>query len=1641
MAENITFDFSQEALPPVDDRISPLESAPVDPSKNAKDDSFSLMFNSLTANSARDIFSVPQQSLTQKAFAPVGPSSMGFAPDSLTDKYMYQKGFEGRYFNAFDPTNYQKFADKETWGSALDKGFDSFGYKFGNTFKDYWKGYGRMADALFSMDWDKMRPDEETMMETYYKDQIDMKKNFVFEQPENEDSIFSKRTMSEFVGNAGFALGTFAGLGIEIAADIAITALTGGAGAETFALTAAGQAARVAARQTAKEGFLGGARVFGKDVLEGFGKLGAKSVDELRVLNKIDEAGKIASAGAAPLRSTMAQTFEAFNYSWLKTLKSKSFSEFGENLLKGTPLLGTGIRYGERVAAATKGGASAGQVLGLSLQGLRRVGQEMNMAATEASFEAVTSYGDTLDKMVQQYKIDNNGEVPSAQDFEKMRSLSMQASSSNFNTNMAILLATNKLQFGTLFNKFIPASMIADDMAEQILRVEGKAAAAKLYKKGLTGTYGVLGQVAKDFGKKQALYQFGKAFAKDALAFEIVEGLQENLQETTAAGWRDYYAGQMNGTKYSLSEAFGKGAEDQFTKQGLKTFLMGALTGSIIRLPTAVASRSLDAANRAVINNQYKADEAANPLKKAEKQLDEDLKRMNDLFKQSYEGKFEQKVFNFNAQVDAAQQTAQGAAKGSRYEFENGKDNALLSAVASAKRTNSIDMLYNAVKGMGVEMTNEDFEKSFGYKLEDTKYATAQEFSEAVAKDIKKYSDTIDNVTSHVKNNLANPFAFSDNSRGRFIEGYTRRVQDEAIQIIALNAVKGEMSANRAKQVASDILAMPGMSNSADYAIRTLTNEKVLNVDLDFMASELANLQNNLKSEDIDAATKKELEKQIELKEKEIQNVEKWKTFWATRKDIVQVDEEGEVITEDETTVFVGEKYRGKIETVNENGEYVLSEEEQDLYSIDHPEVLDTFRNLMNIRNQQAGSDVEISEQTLRDSFGKVYDYMRLDKDTADYMRSVDQLLNPENYKRTVARMLDGKFKQQLSLFLNVSMMMGEKSLEQRLLSAQNEYAMIFSEEQIQVAVEEFATSLLNYESYTNLLTLISNKDAGVENKEYGQKLITEIQAFIKEEVKRVVEKTTGVKEETEVEIETPMTEEPVVETPVGPGTEGLGNAPINAGDQAEEVIPVDTEEDTFTPVVPIIETPVEETPMTEEELQQMYSQTNLPSTDEFSVTGNSESGFDVVDKNNNTVTDDKIESQEKAEELSASLNATKTNLEFAKEYIAPMLDNVEDASDKIKMMSERGEKALDRYNRRNNTEIKTLEEFNKIPEGKKFLTRLSKSIVLGKPLEAVAQKPVIIEPSSALQLPLFDTTETPSTSASLTLEGLQTLHNQIQQSLKPEVVKNQTVSEFADDMFPLTPPEENGKAFGKLEGAYMRDIIIEKNGVVYVGYKNIDTETIDIYFAAQNENEYLGYMRVYENDKPTERFTSKLNSLGNNKAKIKEMAIGLQSMMPVYHEYSEDISVSTDGLRWFVNQLKNGYELLRDQNNEIVTTTVSINGSALVNELGITVTEKEKEEFDNLPIRNQQDFNKAKEVIEKYLKQMGVTEPIVRHGSAGAAMTARFNLPVLVKRPSVISNPEMQQISEKSSKFVEGGIVTEESILNELRKITDCFS
>lgn len=1120
MVENPTFDFGQGASEQaIDDRRSPLEGSQAPQSGGAPVNNFTKDFLALNANTRLDIYgSGKPMSMSERFNAPVGPSSITYAPESLTDQYMYQDGFDTRYFNPFDTSNYQKQADNETLGSALGKGWDSFSYKFGNTFVDYWKSYGRMAEALFTLDWDKMRPDETTMMDQYYKDQIDMKKNFVFEQPEDEDGIFTKRSLSEFIGNAGFALGTFAGLAIEIAADVAITALTGGAGSASFVATAANQAARAAARASSKTSMLGKAANFGGDVLQGFSKFGTKSVDELKVLNNIEQAANIAKATPSALRSSLNETFTIFSNNILNIGKSKSFGQAAENILKGTPLLGTSIRYGERVVAAAKGGATAGQLTGLGLQGVRRVAQELNMSATEASFEAVTSYGDTLDTMVNQYKSDNNGKVPSSTEFEEMRSLAIKSSSANYNTNMAILLGTNKLQFGTLFNKFLPASLVVGEAAENILKVEAKGL-TQLYKKGFTGAYGLTLQVARDFGKKEAAYQFGKAFFKDALKFEVVEGLQENLQETTASGWRDFYAGQMNGTQYTLSQAFGKGAEDQFTKQGLKTFLMGALTGSIIRLPTALTTRALDKANALAIGREYKGDEANNPLVKAEKQLDADITTLNSLFKQTKSGNFEQKIFNFNAQMNASQEQTEAAAKGDKYEFENAGDNALLAAVATAKRTHSIDALYNAVKNMGNEMTAEDFKKSFGVDLDSTKYSSAKEFSEDVSADIKKYSETIDKVREFAKSKLLDPNRFAKGSGSQLIAILTRQAQEDAIQFIALNSIKGTMSADRAKKVASDILAMPQMGLSADYAVRIMTNYDNAVGELGIIEAELKVLEQNLRAEGLDPDVKKALQEQIKDKNEELALMNSWAGFWRTRKSIAGKTQEDDNYTEDKTVVFSGKQSTQKVIEKDEQGNDF--EVEQEIYNLDHPEVVETFRKLINLKNKQSGNNTELSEEILREGFQKIYDYIRLDTDTRDYMRSVDVLMNLENFQSTLTRMTEGKFKYSL---IDYTENLIHKTLS---IAALQSKALKLSEDQSLFFTFEVTKNIMASEAYKNLLALVIDPTLGMDNYEYAIKLQEEIKTITTDSLRETIAnyKTDGLGDITADELDIILSE------------------------------------------------------------------------------------------------------------------------------------------------------------------------------------------------------------------------------------------------------------------------------------------------------------------------------------------------------------------------------------------------------------------------------------------------------------------------------------------------------------------------------------
>jgi hypothetical protein len=182
-----------------------------------------------------------------------------------------------------------------------------------------------------------------------------------------------------------------------------------------------------------------------------------------------------------------------------------------------------------------------------------------------------------------------------------------------------------------------------------------------------------------------------------------------------------------------------------------------------------------------------------------------------------------------------------------------------------------------------------------------------------------------------------------------------------------------------------------------------------------------------------------------------------------------------------------------------------------------------------------------------------------------------------------------------------------------------------------------------------------------------------------------------------------------------------------------------------------------------------------------------------------------------------------------------------------------------------------------------------------------------------------------------------------------------------------------------------------EENGIEFVKYANPQTGSVDVIVTGTSENDFVGFYRIYENGKPTNKWSSKFENQSRNKENFKTMISGVQSMLPSDHEYTEKTSISTDGLRVWNQQLDRGYELQYDENGELKTNLVAINGDAIQNELGIPV---EKGNFENVRIKTREEFDTAKKALLPYLEKLGLNESNI-HWYSG---TIKIDLPVLKK-------------------------------------------
>jgi len=202
---------------------------------------------------------------------------------------------------------------------------------------------------------------------------------------------------------------------------------------------------------------------------------------------------------------------------------------------------------------------------------------------------------------------------------------------------------------------------------------------------------------------------------------------------------------------------------------------------------------------------------------------------------------------------------------------------------------------------------------------------------------------------------------------------------------------------------------------------------------------------------------------------------------------------------------------------------------------------------------------------------------------------------------------------------------------------------------------------------------------------------------------------------------------------------------------------------------------------------------------------------------------------------------------------------------------------------------------------------------------------------------------------------------------------------------------ESVGEMISQSDVAPVPTSVTERNGIEFVEFSNPKTGVVDVIVTGKSDNDFVGFYRIYENGKATNKWSSKFENQSRNKEDFKTMISGVQSMLPQEHEYTEKTSISTDGLRVWYQQLIKGYELQYDNKGKLITNKVNINGDSIINDLGIAVN---KGNFDNISVTNSSDMKKVKKALLPYLEKFGLNESNINFVNG----TVEIDLPVLKK-------------------------------------------
>lgn len=811
---------------------------------------------------------------------------------------------QSKYFSAlgFDPTggveNEYRYGARQTWGDVWSNGLSGMFKLAGNTYIEGWKGWGNLADAIWSTSWDEAKqdligtPDQLLEQDKVTKDI--MNKYAIFATPESEEGIFNRKMFGDMLQQSGFAVGAIG----QFLTEELIT--------------------------------------FGLSTEFSLAKLGIKAPSWAgKVVSKADVAKDLVNLGT-PV--------------W----KARSVSE---GLLQGARQL---VPYADTVYAMSKygkAGAGAAQIASIGLGGLRRVLSEANMAMTEARMEAAGTYGELYNKLYDE-RLYATGQAPTAAELESIKQTAMAAAQDNFAVNTGILMLSNRLQFDNLFSKFglgrnvLGASgEFADDVLKVTGRKMGQEAAEKFtktYAKNRFGTFGVLGQIATDFGKKRAAWEATKAFGKNLFKWEASEGIQELLQEGSNKGLQDYYYDLYHGAKGydSKTDAMLSSIQNPLTDiEGAKTFLMGALTG-----------RLLSPINFAVGQAKYYGGTTAEQRATRKTDLAATVSTIN-AFYENPQMFLNEHIANVKVQERAAKNMEEAIMNRDKYQFVNNKDGAFAKLMSAAMKTDMFKAVTDTIRGYGETFNDEEFKNAFGIDRTEENVSSVKDYFGKIADETENFQKNWKALKEKYGDAVLVDI-YQDGTPERKIALLAKRALDDALEILATNNYKATRSAERAVKLQTDMANIPALGSSAAAAFRNLAVLDNTTKEMELLEMELKNLEAIEKK---DKATK-EL---IKTKKEQLKALQNWSENYEALK--------GQ-----------GLKEKRKFK-----------------------KAINAFEKYIKSKNLESGISQEIKLDQIQDIYNNLIDYIELNKDSKDYIDAYNIVANPIKFAQVHKRLME----------------------------------------------------------------------------------------------------------------------------------------------------------------------------------------------------------------------------------------------------------------------------------------------------------------------------------------------------------------------------------------------------------------------------------------------------------------------------------------------------------------------------------------------------------------------------------------------------------------------------------------------------------